>query len=132
MKSPSTVTSGLLVVHAEWSLPGPASAQDMCLEMLVPLPDQIEARSQRADSRMPARCMRKFQVHNVQNVFQFVIRTKPWIACFPKCVVGGPPNVNVIFDNGRICPPTTSIVSVHGVDGEHLDIKGAALPSLVT
>ena len=60
------------------------------------------------------------------------IRMKPWIACVPKCEVGGPLKVKVTLDSGRTAPPTTSIDSLHGVASEHLDIKGAALPSAVT
>lgn len=60
------------------------------------------------------------------------IRMKPWIACVPKCEVGAPLKVKVTLDSGRTAPPTTSIDSLHGVASEHLDIKGAALPSAVT
>lgn len=58
---------------------------------------------------------------------QLPSRTNPWIACEPKCIVGAPPNFNVIFEYLTTVPPAVppviSTVSVH-VDTEQSNGSG--------
>ena len=41
-------------------------------------------------------------------------RTTPWIACVPKWLLAGVPNVNVMFENLTLLPPRTQTVNGEG------------------
>jgi hypothetical protein len=52
--------------------------------------------------------------------------TTPWMACVPKCVFAGAPNVSVMFENSTLVPPRMQIVSGEGFP------NGAGTPFAVT